>query len=1237
MGEMIQDIWTKVKKEEINIMTGALTTFTIIQHVAKLAQNLAKVYPSLRDARYFFNSLETYLAPSELNWIKNQYFYQLFFGIFTYYYTFSKTIFPGSELIHERPLIPIRELYGELYNEFSSTPLQGTEEDIYRFLSNEIPILYNSIVDWIRDHDFESYLNQLDSKDLGTEKYKFMIPFYLREFTHFFNTKMITINLLFITYCWISSLQILGNKSSHSLAKTVFISREYIRRRRKNLFMNGPLVRILQNIESKDNFLTMNSIKWLRRPETNEKSLRLYWRYSLHANNPIFASFFMMDYTMYDLYYAGELFDVSFAYHGLIAHLYNALQKEGYITEKLFLLEDFLKLFQKKLFYPDGIKPMKAGEYFHHYYLSRKKKSSDDLILQQVAGEYFSEPTTTTTTSSSRTTSTSSNKNKKQAATKEVPSSSGAISKSVPSSSGAVGANSKAMSSAQQRAKKYFPDPTERNLIHFKQFSNVFKAVYANDYSTIFKKSPMSSSTASSTSSSPAFSPAAFLTSSTDYSIKELVQAVMKESEAEIKETRLLSIDLLIHLQAFHEFIELLKKEIPLLSSSFQDFYSKISRANPPPPNQAPSKNNPLKKKFNHDFQNAMTATEQCFIILFHYLDEPATKKNDKDQLPTNNEEILPSENKKSEEFKQESAGDNKEESHKQLLALIGEKFVSFWSKYSPTNDGNYQVPGENIFFYIIPNQPAATTTNSNSNNNNAPTTPVASNEIERTTSFSNLSLIPSISSSTDRHYHLEFHENCLNLPPNSSLYTRDPVSGNISIPFEEKEIFEKFLLQYHRLWEISYRITQKREVKQREWIHDQIKKFVKMNAKYLTLYECAIVDEELKRIQLEKDSMKTADPENTATNVAAAAEEEKVVPPSSPSKVESSEKKGEEGEADDGEASKEAAEVPAPSSPLPPSLSLDDLTLSTNPAASDLPPPSPSSTPAYLDIAALASKRPRNPFIPEIEKIQLLTIFDLMLSTEFLVDPELGEWLYASGYGIRIYSYMNEKNLGLILSNCIQKNFFWSMDMLSSGTRKNGFLIPHPFTGDTRFHDVAKYSQETIGRYLVNLGIPLHSKNYLGKTLIPYIKNKTYARHMEEIMNDYIRLADKLFSFAQPPKIKEVNEELKAQMNQEIQADIEKSLLPPSTISSNNQNKEPSTTGHPQQQQQSSAADHSAFPPPLPVPPTSSAVKKKRGATAKEVTEEDEAKAKEAERQLLELLEKEEKATGSGKKGKKK
>jgi hypothetical protein len=1138
--EILCDSWKKVKNEEINIITAGLVTFTVMKQISSLINTLIALFPILKDSSYFFYSMQKELSPIEFEWICNQPFFQLFYGIFSYYYTFSKTIFKKSELNYCRPLIPIRELYGKLYQEFySEASLSSTEEDIYRFLSNEIPIIYNSIVDWIRDRDYESYLKQII-------KEHYMLPYYLKEFSNFFNHKTTTIHLVFITYCWMQIIQLLQDASSHILSKTIYISREYVRRRRKNLYMNTTLVTILQQLEDHDNNKTMNYIKWLRKPEKDEKALRLYWRYSLHQNNPFFSIAFMVDFTLFDLQHTTEFYDISSCYHRIILHIYHALMKENYLKgEKLPILDDFQKMFDKKIFYPNGVKPMRSGDYVTSYYLSRGNSVGN--ILDTQIPETFDEIV-----------AWKEQQLYNQQLFQEVPSSSGAI--SVTSSGNnnlstgvgndeTDGNNNKStnsnvhqenssssthnQSSSSSVPIKKFIKPTkdhaEKVSLNVKFTSNIYRFIALGDDSFLYSK---------------------YFNNAQEYSLHELTSAILKESEYEIKENKILSVDLLIYLQAFHEFFDFMKKEIPVLQEGFTEDMKGIIAVNDPSKtnffknaalssaassSSSSSSTNQLVKSSSSssqplsasaEYRNSLLANEQsCGLKILKILDK---------------------------------SKDDRTENESKLLLLYTEKFVSYWSKFSANLNEN------GSFFYIIPNN----------------------------------SMIPE----SENYYHHEFHENSFNLSYLSKIIhftgnkkddkkddKKDEAKEKASGKEEEKketvtnseeelslvkadnntkevtgqEEHEKFITQYHHLFEIAYRISQKKDLKQREWIHDQIKKLVKENITSLLIYECFLIDQIVKKF------------------------------PPPPRRSVYSEKKGTTPSPVDDEASLVGNSLVITKVFANPFIANSTaLTTSSSSSAST----------ALTDNTTI---------------LDLYTILDLIFTDYFLQDPDLGEWLFASGYGIRLYAYMVEKKVPFLFARVIQKGLFWATDLLSGVTSKNGFLIPHPLTGDSRFHDIAKFNQEILGRFLVNLGIPLHIKNYENKTLIPYFKNRDYANHMNIIMNDYEKLATKLLStYAQAPNLLDISLEIKLKIQEEedearLQQQYQQLKLSGGAIATDPAKGEIHWVMKGDAQKGGTKV-----------------VKKggnKKETEKKQITEEDEAKAKKAEKELLEMLEKEE------------
>jgi hypothetical protein len=225
LEDKVVETWKRVKGLEISLVSATVITNFAIKKIRSIDSELSLIYPTHCTASTFMTTLKAFLSPMEYDWVSNHSTFNLLTVILEYYQSCSDEL---SSCFRNCDWM-IREKEQSSHSE-NGGPLTNGQEDIKRFLGYEIMILVNGLVGLkMEDGDDERFLRRYNLEPGHSP-----VSEYMGEFISLFETGKVSTSLLFMTICWIRSVQCLENSDQLFLYKTVNLYRSFIRQRHTN-------------------------------------------------------------------------------------------------------------------------------------------------------------------------------------------------------------------------------------------------------------------------------------------------------------------------------------------------------------------------------------------------------------------------------------------------------------------------------------------------------------------------------------------------------------------------------------------------------------------------------------------------------------------------------------------------------------------------------------------------------------------------------------------------------------------------------------------------------------------------------------------------------------------------------------------------------------------------------------------------------------------------------------------
>jgi hypothetical protein len=372
MEEQVVNTWKRVKSMDISLISATVVTHFAIQRIKMIHSELSLIYPSYSDAISFFSGLKQLLSPLEYEWVSRHTSFQMLHWTLEFYDRAGKRSVPLEEemsaIDHCRGLFS----EGQIYNECTKSPLESKEKHVFNFLHHELALLQHEIVEvrkYLRSDD-KSFIEQFR---LG--KHRAFISSYIREFIQYFESWVPTVPFLFLTLCWIRSVQCLEDSNSLFMYKTIYLYRSFIRRRNTNYLVNEKDIETLKSnsMFNTNEFEYLDDLQELRKSyRSDDRALEFLESWTIQHNHPFLAGTQFLD-LLYEDHEVCTVAMISYSQNPrFVPILYRIFQQNGLI-ERIEYMEDYLRIFEKTLFYnggqslPDPLDPLFRGFNYKTY------------------------------------------------------------------------------------------------------------------------------------------------------------------------------------------------------------------------------------------------------------------------------------------------------------------------------------------------------------------------------------------------------------------------------------------------------------------------------------------------------------------------------------------------------------------------------------------------------------------------------------------------------------------------------------------------------------------------------------------------------------------------------------------------------------------------------------------------------------------------------------------------------
>jgi hypothetical protein len=339
-SDKITDAWKRVKKQSLSFHSAVMVTFLAMKEIQKADLELRATYSSVETIRDFLSAMNGFLEQDKKEKIEGYEFYRGLFAAASAISSFESILPKDNKPLAERTMWFPRtdNFFGVPYSEQFTGPLKTDISDAIRFFSREVPYLYNSYL----LHYNSKGINDPRSSPKRTKNMK-ITSVFLDQFDAFFVEVKNTLSLSFVAYCWMKIVQILEDKSTLFMAKSVYLMRHFSRKLNSN-YETSNFLQILKRLQiSPEDPCVLKLVEGRMNPFS-----QLFigpYEYKVFYNNPFLCGAVMLDMKINDYHACTQFMDKFTNYHRGIAHLYIALVRECYLSDKITALENFQEIF----------------------------------------------------------------------------------------------------------------------------------------------------------------------------------------------------------------------------------------------------------------------------------------------------------------------------------------------------------------------------------------------------------------------------------------------------------------------------------------------------------------------------------------------------------------------------------------------------------------------------------------------------------------------------------------------------------------------------------------------------------------------------------------------------------------------------------------------------------------------------------------------------------------------------
>jgi aromatic ring-cleaving dioxygenase len=337
LEEKVIQVWKRVKQLEISLVSATVVTHFAIQKIKTIDSELSLIYPTHSNASTFLYALKGFLSPMEYDWVSNHSTFHLLTTILECYQQCSEelaTCFNNCKRVIREKQMPEYAYHKEF------RPLSDNQADVKQFLECEVRVLFNALVGLKKEDDSEENLCDRFNLDPGHPTWSV----YIREFISFFETANVSTTFLFLTLCWIRSVQCLENSNELFLYKTVYLYRSFVRQRHTNFKIHlrtyDSIIRFYG--DSRGNlFEEFRSRRmYYVNPHRCINQQGLY-SWNIYRHHPYLVGMFFLEEVFSDHYKCGELLCDRLGFSLTFPLIYRSLQETGMMSDTIPFFEEF--------------------------------------------------------------------------------------------------------------------------------------------------------------------------------------------------------------------------------------------------------------------------------------------------------------------------------------------------------------------------------------------------------------------------------------------------------------------------------------------------------------------------------------------------------------------------------------------------------------------------------------------------------------------------------------------------------------------------------------------------------------------------------------------------------------------------------------------------------------------------------------------------------------------------------
>lgn len=369
----VKKVWQEVRQEKIHTLTAVAVTMTAFRQIQRQHYLMQLKYPSMVSGRDFYDScLMKSFTPAEFARIDDVVELEFFTDQLQVLSVLSSMTTAFQNTKKNSLMIYRRGYLGEPFHEAQAPLRRAQPMEFHRFFAVELCYLFNNNV-------------MVGAKTTGSEK---LLPSHMRfvnqpltnefyqVFIPHFEKGIVSVPELFLTHCWVASIQILQDPQTQFLGRSLYMLRKLGRDidNTTKEYLNDPTLN-----DFYDNEHNQHSKDAIESAFVSLVSNLPYGGICdyvpLHAN-PILQGCVIWDKLLNYMHCSTQLMQGLSSYHRATSHIYHAMKQEGHFNQgnghhtSIPILDNFVGIYNPYVFVGGNPAGVNRGEYEKQYYLA---------------------------------------------------------------------------------------------------------------------------------------------------------------------------------------------------------------------------------------------------------------------------------------------------------------------------------------------------------------------------------------------------------------------------------------------------------------------------------------------------------------------------------------------------------------------------------------------------------------------------------------------------------------------------------------------------------------------------------------------------------------------------------------------------------------------------------------------------------------------------------------------------